>query len=86
MDWTGGPFYVEGVLETGGIATDALWTRVDSAVEESFALLINSIEVLAHLITAAAVLEPPQRVISTRTGALSFTDPRFEPPAEQARP
>jgi hypothetical protein len=77
IGWTGGPFYVEGALESGDIGADALWTRAVAAVGECFALLVRSMEAMAELIVAAAVLEPPQPVYRDEdTGRVSLTDPR----------
>ncbi len=78
IGWSGGPLYAEGVLDGGAITAEVLWERAVTGVQECFELLVHTFEVMAQLVRAAAVLEPPQRVYRDQdTGNISLTDPRI---------
>jgi hypothetical protein len=77
IGWSGGPFYAEKTIDQGPITREANWARAVGSVEECLRLLVRSFELMAELVRAAAVLEPPQRVYKDEdTGAISTTDPR----------
>lgn len=81
--WSGGPFYVERLLERGGnIGSETLWRDTTNDVGECFGLLVASMERMKQLVEAAAVLEPPQRVYrDDDEGGISLNDPRLLGPS-----
>jgi hypothetical protein len=80
LGWSGGPFYGEGALDGNSIAPQDVWRRTVEIVGDALRLLVDAMDLLAELIAAAAVLEPPQPLYRQfETSAVTTEDPRPAP-------